>query len=119
MRQWDPIYPYLFTLVMEMFTLIMKKRIILNLDFRHNFGCKKLKITHLCFVDDLIVLCNGDATSVQVIKQALKEFGGMSGLKPHLNKSIAFFGGSPNEEQNHIMRNSSFCCWKVTYKVSW
>nr|GEZ09847.1 RNA-directed DNA polymerase, eukaryota, reverse transcriptase zinc-binding domain protein [Tanacetum cinerariifolium] len=87
LRQGDPIFPYLFTMIMKMFNLILKKKTRGNKEFRYHFGCKRLEITHPCFADDLIVLCNGDIQSVSVIKQAFEEFSNISGLKPHLNKT--------------------------------
>nr|GEW16628.1 putative reverse transcriptase domain-containing protein [Tanacetum cinerariifolium] len=42
--------------------------------------------------DDLLLICNGDSKSVSVMKKALSEFLGMSGLLPNCSKSIVFFG---------------------------
>nr|GEV85876.1 hypothetical protein [Tanacetum cinerariifolium] len=113
LRQGDPIFPYLFTMVMEMFNLILKNKIRENQDFKYHFGCTKLEITHLCFADDLIVLCNCDIQSVKVIKNALEEFSSIYGLNPHLNKSIVFFKGLTNEEQNKILQILPFSVGKL------
>ncbi|GJR62664.1 probable L-cysteine desulfhydrase, chloroplastic [Tanacetum coccineum] len=50
-------------------------------------GCKDLKITHLCFVDDLMVFCHGDAHSMSIVKKFLNDFSKYSGLLPNLKKS--------------------------------
>ncbi|GJU19094.1 RNA-directed DNA polymerase, eukaryota, reverse transcriptase zinc-binding domain protein [Tanacetum coccineum] len=92
LRQGDPLSPYLFTIVMEVFNLILKQRISEEKNFKYHLGCKKLLITHLCFADDLLVLCHGDTTSVKVIKQALEDFSKISGLYPNLGKSTIFCG---------------------------
>ncbi|GJW15974.1 RNA-directed DNA polymerase, eukaryota, reverse transcriptase zinc-binding domain protein [Tanacetum coccineum] len=113
LKQGDPISPYLFTMVMEMFNLILKKKIRDCKEFRYHFGCKRMQITHLCFADDLIVLCNGDIKSVTVIKQALEDFSNVSGLKPHLNKSTVFFGGLNSEEQDKILQILPFSIRKL------
>ncbi|GJS52904.1 RNA-directed DNA polymerase, eukaryota, reverse transcriptase zinc-binding domain protein [Tanacetum coccineum] len=42
--------------------------------FKYHHGCKELRLTHLCFADDLLMLCNGDAGSLKVIKKSLDEF---------------------------------------------
>nr|GEU35244.1 hypothetical protein [Tanacetum cinerariifolium] len=42
--------------------------------------------------DDLLLFCNGDSKSVSVMKKALSEFLGMSGLLPNCSKSTVFFG---------------------------
>ncbi|GJY29441.1 RNA-directed DNA polymerase, eukaryota, reverse transcriptase zinc-binding domain protein [Tanacetum coccineum] len=61
LRQGDSISPYIFTMVMEMLNLIVKNEIRKNNTFKYHFGCRQLKITHLCFADDLIICLNKDA----------------------------------------------------------
>ncbi|GKD54771.1 RNA-directed DNA polymerase, eukaryota, reverse transcriptase zinc-binding domain protein [Tanacetum coccineum] len=87
LRQGDPMSPYLFTMVMEFFTLVMEKNVKNNPEFNYHFGCKDLKITHISFVDDLMMFCHGDSVSVKVIKDSIEEFGICSGLLPNFNKS--------------------------------
>ncbi|GJV51597.1 RNA-directed DNA polymerase, eukaryota, reverse transcriptase zinc-binding domain protein [Tanacetum coccineum] len=69
LRQGDPISSYLFTLVMEVFTLLLAKNIQNVHEFKYHVGCVALKITNLCFTDDLLVLCHGDVDSVGVINR--------------------------------------------------
>ncbi|GJV81463.1 RNA-directed DNA polymerase, eukaryota, reverse transcriptase zinc-binding domain protein [Tanacetum coccineum] len=92
LRQGDPLSPYLFTLVMEVFNLVLKREIDKNPSFRFHWQCSELKLTHLCFADDLLLFCNGDSSSVTVLKNALSEFGGLSGLLPNFSKCTVFFG---------------------------
>ncbi|GJU41490.1 RNA-directed DNA polymerase, eukaryota, reverse transcriptase zinc-binding domain protein [Tanacetum coccineum] len=92
LRQGDPLSPYLFTLVMEVFNLILHQEIIRNGRFKYHYGYKELEINHLCFADDLLVLCHGDINSVQVIKNALEKFSVVSGLYPNLGKSTILCG---------------------------
>ncbi|PWA66526.1 RNA-directed DNA polymerase, eukaryota, Reverse transcriptase zinc-binding domain protein [Artemisia annua] len=102
LRQGDPISPYLFTLVMEVLNLFIKDEIGKERNFKYHFGCKNLKLTHLCFADDLLVLCHGDATSVNTIKKALGNFSKVSGLYPNLSKSTMFCGSLNREEIERI-----------------
>ncbi|GKC62627.1 RNA-directed DNA polymerase, eukaryota, reverse transcriptase zinc-binding domain protein [Tanacetum coccineum] len=104
LRQGDPISPYLFTLIMEVFSLILQREIDREPLFQYHFGCKNLKVSHVCFADDLLVMCHGDATSVSVIKKALDEFSACSGLLPNNSKSTVFFG-SMNEEECSTISN--------------
>ncbi|GJZ59819.1 RNA-directed DNA polymerase, eukaryota, reverse transcriptase zinc-binding domain protein [Tanacetum coccineum] len=85
LRQGDPMSPYLFTIVMEVFNLIMKQKIKEDNSFKYHHGCKSLEISHLCFADDLLVMCHGDVNSVKVIKRALDTFSDVSSLHPNLN----------------------------------
>jgi hypothetical protein len=108
LRQRDPMSPYLFTLVMEILTLVMNKKVESSNEFKYHFGCKSLQITHLCFVDDLLLFCHGDTKSVGVMKNAIEEFGSYSGLTPNYNKSTIIFGSLSDEEQNRILEIMSF-----------
>ncbi|GJS80119.1 RNA-directed DNA polymerase, eukaryota, reverse transcriptase zinc-binding domain protein [Tanacetum coccineum] len=103
LRQRDPISPYLFTLIMEVFTLMMEKKIKQNPDFKYHKGCKDFKITHLCFADDLVVMCHGDKRYVEVIKAALDEFSNSLGLLPNPSKSTVFFSNVGNSEKAKIL----------------
>ncbi|GKA65320.1 RNA-directed DNA polymerase, eukaryota, reverse transcriptase zinc-binding domain protein [Tanacetum coccineum] len=103
LRQGDPISPYLFTLVMEVFNMIMIKNIDEAHSFKYHYGCKELKLTHMCFADDLMVLCNGDKESLEIVKKSLKDFSNVSGLFPNLNKSIIFFGSLSEERKRELL----------------
>ncbi|GJZ97378.1 RNA-directed DNA polymerase, eukaryota, reverse transcriptase zinc-binding domain protein [Tanacetum coccineum] len=102
LRQGDPISPYLFTLFMEVFSVIMEKNIEESSGFGYHFGCNELKLSHMCFADDLLVLCTGNKESIEVIKKSLDEFSQVSGLIPNLGKSIIFFG-SINERDKIVL----------------
>nr|GEU82219.1 hypothetical protein [Tanacetum cinerariifolium] len=92
LRQGDPLSPYLFTLVMEVFNIVLRREIDKNRAFRYHWQCKEIKLTHLCFADDLLLFCNGDSCSVVVLKKPISTFGGLSGLLPNFAKSTVFFG---------------------------
>ncbi|GJT90597.1 RNA-directed DNA polymerase, eukaryota, reverse transcriptase zinc-binding domain protein, partial [Tanacetum coccineum] len=85
------------------FNLILQQKIKEDGCFKYHFGCKRLKITHLSFADDLLVLCNGDANSVKVIKKALDSFSKVSGLHPNLGKSIIFCGNMDKGDIERIL----------------
>nr|GEV99464.1 hypothetical protein [Tanacetum cinerariifolium] len=107
MVDWIMTYPishYLFTLGMEVFTLIMAYKTMSPSHFRYHVGCKDLMLTHLCFADNIIVLCHGDKSSISIIKEALEEFSAVFGLKPNLSKSTIFFGNVNNDEQRSILK---------------
>nr|GEU61973.1 RNA-directed DNA polymerase, eukaryota, reverse transcriptase zinc-binding domain protein [Tanacetum cinerariifolium] len=113
LRQWDSISPYLFTLVMEVFSLILARKVERGNALKFLKGCKELKMTHLSFADDLLVFCHWDDKSVNVIKEALVEFSKVSGLLPNIEKSIIFFGSVKENVRKDIFeeRNGN-CTWK-------
>lgn len=112
LRQGDPLSPYLFTLVMEVFTHTMKRQVKNNVCFKYHWGGKEMELTHLCFADDLLVVCKLEAESIKAIKAALDEFSSYSGLLPNEGKSTIFFGSVEQEEQDQIIE------MEVTSEVS-
>ncbi|GJW16459.1 RNA-directed DNA polymerase, eukaryota, reverse transcriptase zinc-binding domain protein [Tanacetum coccineum] len=103
LRQGDPISPYLFTLVMEIMSLIVQDKVEKNKNFGYHYGCKQMKLTHVCFADDLLILCNGDKGSVCTLKDAIEEFGHVSGLKPNYDKSTIIFRSMNDKDRQDIM----------------
>ena len=114
LRQGDPMSPYIFTLVMEIFTQIMHKQIKENAKFRYHWGCKQLEISHLCFADDLLVLCHGDLDSVKIVKKAMNMFSVVSGLNPNIGKSTVFFGNVKDHVKQSILNILPFKIGKLS-----
>nr|GEX93710.1 RNA-directed DNA polymerase, eukaryota, reverse transcriptase zinc-binding domain protein [Tanacetum cinerariifolium] len=104
LRQGDPLSPYLFTLDMEFFTLIMERNVKKTIGVTYHFGCKSLDITHICFADDLLVFSHGNPVYVKVIKDSLEEFGNCFGLLPNFSKSTIFFGGINGEDHHSLFK---------------
>ncbi|GJY14583.1 hypothetical protein Tco_0385005 [Tanacetum coccineum] len=76
----DPISPYLFTLVMEVLTLMLRRKVSDSDSFTYHHHCSDLNIINLCFADDLYLFAHGDVTFTRVIIEALDEFKYASGL---------------------------------------
>ncbi|KAJ9536684.1 hypothetical protein OSB04_un000157 [Centaurea solstitialis] len=102
LRQGDPISPYLFTLVMEGFSMLLQQCIDQASNFRYHQGCEDMHLTHLCFADDLFVFTSANVESVDVLKTALDMFRVRSGLEPNLAKSEVFFSNVPLEDRQVI-----------------
>ncbi|XP_071719398.1 uncharacterized protein [Rutidosis leptorrhynchoides] len=82
LRKGDPMSPYLFTMVMEVLTLLFKHNISVADYFRFHPKCESQQIVNLCFADDLFVFSHASVGSVKVIADALNEFKGCSRLIP-------------------------------------
>nr|GFA34142.1 putative RNA-directed DNA polymerase, eukaryota, reverse transcriptase zinc-binding domain protein [Tanacetum cinerariifolium] len=89
LRQGDPMSPYLFTLVMEVLTLMLHRRVSLFEIFTYHRYCSYLNIINLCFADDLFLFAHGDANFARVIMDSLEEFKNALGLTSSLPKSTA------------------------------
>ncbi|GJW51394.1 hypothetical protein Tco_0092745, partial [Tanacetum coccineum] len=91
LRQGDPLSPYLFTILMEVLTLILKRRTRNSELFTYHRFCSRMELINLCFTDELFLFAHGDANSAQIIMESLDEFKNVSGLVPSLPKSTAYF----------------------------
>jgi len=62
-------------------------------DFKFHFRCSRLRLTHLCFADDLLIFSEANLSSISIIKMALLEFEHLSGLKANPSKSYFYCSG--------------------------
>ncbi|GJT49871.1 sodium/hydrogen exchanger 6 [Tanacetum coccineum] len=108
LRQGDPLSLYLFTLVIEILTLILQQKVYNFEVFQYHHLCEKQKIINLCFADDLFLFARGHSSSVDVIMQGLEEFKNVSGLVPSIPKSTAFFCNVPSALKASILNSMPF-----------
>lgn len=92
LRQGDPMSPFLFAIVVEYLSRNLHE-LASHKQFKYHPMCSKLKITHLCFADDLLMFTRGDQISVNMLHTKFKEFTEASGLQANLSKSALYFGG--------------------------
>nr|GEZ34623.1 reverse transcriptase domain, reverse transcriptase zinc-binding domain protein [Tanacetum cinerariifolium] len=76
--------------------------------FKYHYRRKEIKLSNMCFADDLLILCNGDAESVEVTKKSMEPFSSISGLFPNIGKSTIFFGSVPLSIQIYILKSMPF-----------
>ncbi|XP_058777032.1 uncharacterized protein LOC131651381 [Vicia villosa] len=55
-------------------------------NFKYHPKCNKLKITNLCFVDDLLLFVGGDVESVKLMMSKFRDFPTATGLKASIPK---------------------------------
>ncbi|XP_021994968.1 uncharacterized protein LOC110891572 [Helianthus annuus] len=95
--------PYLFTMVMEVLTLLLRKAADSEPSFRFHNKCEKQMIINVCFADDLLIFARGDTQSARVIMDSLMNFKDVSGLAPSNSKSSAFFCNVSSSIKSRIM----------------
>ncbi|XP_060968731.1 uncharacterized protein LOC133036230 [Cannabis sativa] len=102
LRQGDPLSPLLFVLIMEYLS-----RLLSQVSNKKEFGfhplCKNLRLTNLCFADDLIIFCKGNMKSVELVNDAFQEFCQATGLSANKKKSHIYFGGVKEETKINIL----------------
>ncbi|GJV02632.1 RNA-directed DNA polymerase, eukaryota, reverse transcriptase zinc-binding domain protein [Tanacetum coccineum] len=77
---------------LKVFNMIMIKNIDETHSFKYHYGCKELKLTRMCFADDLMVLCNGD------------------------KESLIFFGSLSEERKSELLEVLPFKCGKLSMR---
>nr|GEW91948.1 RNA-directed DNA polymerase, eukaryota, reverse transcriptase zinc-binding domain protein [Tanacetum cinerariifolium] len=85
-------------------------------DFCYHFGCKRLKLTHVCFVDELIMFYHGDQKLVNVMKEAIDQFCAVFGLLPNYAKSTTIFKSTKEIEKLSILEGVPFKVKKLLVK---
>ncbi|GKB82780.1 protein LAZ1, partial [Tanacetum coccineum] len=108
LRQVDPLFPYLFTLVMEVLTSIFQRRVRLSESFRYLKHCEELQIINVCFANELFLFARGDVESASVIMESLNEFKQVTGLVPSIPKSTTFFCNVMNHVKISILNVMPF-----------
>lgn len=69
---------------------------------------KLIRLTHLCFADDLILFFHGDIRSVSILKGCLDNFSSISGLHLNAAKSMCFLSNSPLVTAEAILSSLGF-----------
>lgn len=63
LRQGDPLSPYLFVIAMNCLSHMLNN-VATRPGFKYHSNCKKIKLTHLSFADDLLIFIEGNIESV-------------------------------------------------------
>lgn len=101
LRQGDPLSPYLFVLVMEVFCRMLNENYSAGLIGFHP-KAEHPQVTHLAFADDIMVFFDGSKDSLENIAKTLHEFTKWSGLSMNRSKTDLFTGGLTHDETNDL-----------------
>lgn len=92
--------------------MVYLSRILIKLgeveQFQFHPRCKELKLTHMCFANDLIMCCKGDYVSIHLMLRAFKRFSNTSGLKANISKSAFYTCGMQQEDVERVTMASGF-----------
>ncbi|XP_071723445.1 uncharacterized protein [Rutidosis leptorrhynchoides] len=97
-----PMSPYLFMLVMEIFSGILNARTSCR-EFKFYWRCKPAKLSHLFFANDVFLFSQANWPSVSMLKRSLDIFSSRSGLFPNKSKSEVFLSGSSPSLRRNIL----------------
>ena len=85
--QGDPLSPFLFVLVGEVFNKMVERAMNLSLVEGLKIGCNAIDILHLQFGDDTFILCPNKKECLTNYRRLLNCFSIMSGLQINYSKS--------------------------------
>lgn len=106
-RQGDPLPPLLFVICMEHLSRILKK-VSEKPGFKFHPRCSPMRLTHLCFADDILLCCKGEFPSTMLMLKGFKLFSETSGLQANVQKSAIYCSGMANAEIQRILESVGF-----------
>ncbi|XP_058783261.1 uncharacterized protein LOC131657932 [Vicia villosa] len=115
LRQGDLVSPLLFVLIMEYFHRCLTK-LQKDLDYNYHPKCAKLRITNVCFADDLLLFFRGDVKKIQLLMAVFKQFFEATELTINPAKCIIYFRGTQDQEQHDIMEEIHFTKGRLPFK---
>lgn len=75
-----------------------------------------MTISHLAFADDLMIFTRGDYRSVQIMFNALKDFGRVSGLQANALKSDIYIVGVEVSQKIMILNYMGFSAGSIPFR---
>ncbi|GKV45576.1 hypothetical protein SLEP1_g52642 [Rubroshorea leprosula] len=90
LRQGDPLSPFLFLMIGEGLQGLVQKAVAKGMVHGIEIGKKGMSVSLLQFADDTIIMGRADAENIRMVKDVLKWFELMSGLRINFNKSSVY-----------------------------
>ena len=79
-------------------------------------GSPQIKISHLCFADDLFLFAKGNVDSVQITLDELTKFEAFSGMQVNKQKSDVFLAGIDDSVKATILDMTGFSMGRLPMK---
>lgn len=95
LQQSDLMSPQIFCLVVEVLTSMIEKELVAR-QIKLIPECKAIQLSHLAFVDNLMIFTRADGESLTSINNVLNYFSMISRIEVNQNKSIQIFASVPN-----------------------
>ena len=113
LRQGDPLSPLQFVIGIEYMSRSLKS---FAGTFAFHPRCKTIKLTHLCFADDLMIFCKGDLSSVRIICDCIQGFSNTSGLHANSGKLAIYLAGVDSFIKEDLRSTSQFTLGTLPFK---
>ena len=108
-RQGDPLSPYIFVMCLERLSQIINRRVEENSWKPFSVRRNGLKISHLCFADDMLLFTEASLEQLEIVSQCMDMFCSTSGQKVSATKTrIFFFKNVSTSLTNAINRRTKF-----------
>lgn len=91
-RQGSSLSPYLYVILNNVLSKLLNRAAEAQ-QFGYHPQCLEVKLTHLCFADDILVFTDGSANSLKGVLEVMKQFADISGLCINVAKSSIFATG--------------------------
>jgi len=99
--------PIIFMLIMEYLSCTLKVAAS-QTEFHYHHGCKEIKRCSLSFVDDLLLSCKADGSSVRRLMAALGHFTVVAGLEINPAKFHLVLAGISEQTSGHLQSLTGF-----------
>ncbi|GLT51155.1 hypothetical protein SLA2020_245850 [Shorea laevis] len=110
LRQGDPLSPFLFLMIAEGLQGLVQRAIKEGMMHGIEIGKQGLSVSLLQFADDTIIMGRADDENIRMVKDILKWFELMSGLRINFSKSSVF---GYNVSEIWLKRSAGKLCCKV------
>ena len=77
---------------------------------------KTIKLSHFCFLDDFMLFCKGNISSIRALCNCILLFSQSSRLQANSAKSVIYTAGIPTDIREEFRTISQFACGYLPFK---